>query len=443
MIIGYLEDIGTIVGELQYSAEGTNKSGASQIDEYSLAGQENEITVSSQTFMTEQEADDAAHPFVEQSGSIIKFRTTGTVISDYTFYGETRTVDGVEYGLGEAGGWIHPDISVTDSDNGIQYKTTALSAFCNNITLNGTATNDSSFAFTTTHNFVLPIGTFINNYGLDEGEEWTGIVVELQLIDIYTDETISYCTDKVFTVTQSGGVKVRATLKVKSGYSCDNLTIYPVVHSSGSKPFQFIVDIYSCNIIRPCLAGGGTRLQNNIVVTDHDDGTITCTGTCSDDSWVYADNGVVTIPNDNREYILTGCAPYSSSRGGYCLRFVVEEDGEEEYYCDYGSGVVLPNGKEGRVQIYFPEGCVCVTVDFKPMISLRDDYYGDFVPAYSGTKYLYADTPLKTSDSVSKIDVSDVIPVMRGVNYISYSTSVAAHALNMTGIENCTIKYRL
>lgn len=442
MIVGYIEDIGTIVGELQYSAEGTNKSGASQIDEYSLAGQENEITVSSQTFMTEEEADDAAHPFVEQSGSIIKFRTTGAVILDYTFYGETRIVDGVEYGLGDAAPWIYPDISVTDSDNGIQYKTTVYSVFCNNITLNGTATNDSSFAFTTNHNFVLPTGTYINNYGLREGEEWTGIVVELQLIDIDTDETISYCTDKEFTVTQDGGVKVRATLKVKSGYSCDNLTIYPVVYPAGSKPFHFIVDIRSCNLIHPHLEGGGTRLNNNINITYHDDGTITCTGTCSEDSYVDADSALVTIPNDNREYILTGCAPYSSSRGGYCLRFVVEEDGEEEYYCDYGSGVTLPNGKQGRVQIYFPEGCVCVTVDFKPMISLRDDYYGDFVPAYHNYRILYTDTPLKTSDSVSKVGIADVILVKRGVNYISYST-LTASSLNMTSIENCTIKYRL
>lgn len=181
----------------------------------------------------------------------------------------------------------------------------------------------------------------------------------------------------------------------------------------------------------PWPAGGGknkleveatTATDHDVVFTVNADGTITANGTAGGTAIFEVNHSFAS----DAEYILSGCPS-----GGGSSTYELQQN-TSPILRDYGSGVTIPSGKTGSINIVIRSGVQVNNLVFKPMIRLSSVADATFAP-YANICPISGRTEVNvTRSGKNLINPSDFV---QRSGYSNLSTSFSGGVISITGYE--------
>lgn len=246
-----------------------------------------------------------------------------------------------------------------------------------------------------------------------------------------------------FTLTKTSTVSVR--IDIYNGYTCDNLTFYPMIRKADieddtyepyhapvttpiylPEPIKMVGDEAEYidfgeqkqHRVRKNLLRNTATSQtiNGVTFTVNEDGSVTCDGTASNTTELRLISSVFSLPIGT--YELNG-AP---TGGGWANNFKLDlRVSPNTYYADIGNGAqfnILQAETIENCRIVIYSGYTCDNLTFYPMIRLatiEDDTYEPYIES-------------------TDIDVTlPALPTLTGTNTMSIDTEVQPSRMDIKG----------
>ena len=249
-----------------------------------------------------------------------------------------------------------------------------------------------------------------------------------------------YKNGNIIGVDDGNGVNINESIdgyieiRIASGYTCDNLTFYPMVRKADIEDdtYEPYYEPITTNLylpeqikmvgdeaeyadyqeqklhrVRKNLLQNTVKSQtkNGVTFTVNNDGSVTCNGTASNNTFFKIGDLSLT----SQSYILTGC-PSNGGKFSYTLRCYKNGN---IIGVDDGNGVNINESIDGYIEIRIASGYTCDNLTFYPMVrkaDIEDDTYELYIenvdldvtlpalPTLSGTNTLTVGTEVQPSN---------------------------------------------
>ena len=250
-----------------------------------------------------------------------------------------------------------------------------------------------------------------------------------------------YNNGSVFKTDSGDGVLINseiqngyAEIRIAAGYTCNNLTFYPMIRPATIEDTSYepyieptTTNIYLDNPIRTVedeveyidyseqkqhrvrknllQNTATTQTKNGVTFTVNENKSVTCNGkNQNENQGLFVTIGDYSATSD---VILSGGVS-GGNLSSYILRAYTLTDNPVIFY-DEGDGVTLPAGNDYRIQIRIAAGYTCDNLTFYPMIRLAEIEDNTYEPYIENTE----------------VDVTlPAIPTLDGTNTLSIGTTV-------------------
>lgn len=177
-----------------------------------------------------------------------------------------------------------------------------------------------------------------------------------------------------------------------------------------------------------------SQTKNGVTFTVNNDGSITCNGTASNNTFLKIGDLSLT----SQSYILTGC-PSEGGNDSYSLRCY--KNGNIKG-ADVGNGFNINESIDGYIEIRIASGYTCDNLTFYPMIckaDIKDDTYEPYHEPITTNLYLpeqikmvgdeaeYVDFKEQKFHKIGADDINVTLPALstiKGTNTLSVNTSI-------------------
>lgn len=344
----------------------------------------------------------------------ITFQGIGENLLDYR-------IDGASGGAGERTKNLLNNTLNTQTKSGVTFTVNENKS----VTCNGKNQNENQALFVTIGDYSATNDIILSG-GVSGGNLSSYILRAYTL----TDNPVVYYNEGDG-VTLPAGNDYRIQIRIAGGYTCNNLTFYPMIRlatieDNSYEPYGYKapVKIEGKNLVQNiCTSRTSTT---GLTITVNSDKSVIVDGTTNDGKTTGIALGGNTVLGKGT-FILSGC-PEGGSGETYRLVCIINDGGTQKNVIDYGDGDSVTLTSDDATIInngFYLAVKSCDNKTFYPMIRRAEIADGTYEPYIEPTTTnIYLDEPILENESISLSDTNTNIPTIRGTNVLTVDTTV-------------------